>query len=215
MWKQLYAILWASNDWLYIKLFLHVKIKRTDFDKQALRNRILVIRVIKERNVSLARIHPRQSPTFHHKCLNRPDSKSLELHIQCCQLSRIIREIPDSGPYLPVSRLESDISQIITKIAISCTLDFPNINFQIFCVVWATAGTLTFPDKILVCHCNLSNNVAKYELFMCYIRRSESTSIFGTNDVIFRVIWRHLSFRPYQFSLFDDVGGWQPCLFGK
>ena len=145
MWKQLYAILWASNDWLYMKLFLHVKIKRTDFDKQALRNRILVIRVIKERNVSLARIHPLQSPTFHHKCLNRPDSKSLEITYSV--LSTLIRETPDSGPYLPVSRLESDISQIISKIAISCTLDFPTINFQIFCVVWVTAGTLTFPDK--------------------------------------------------------------------
>ena len=145
MWKQLYAILWASNDWLYMKLFLHVKVKRTDFDKQALRNRILVIRVIKERNVSLARIHPLQSPTFHHKCLNRPDSKSLEITYSV--LSTLIRETPDSGPYLPVSRLESDISQIISKIAISCTLDFPTINFQIFCVVWATAGTLTFPDK--------------------------------------------------------------------
>jgi len=62
-----------------IKLFFNVKIKRTDFDKQALRNRILVIRVIKERNVSLARTHPLKSPTFHHKCLNRPDSKSLEI----------------------------------------------------------------------------------------------------------------------------------------
>ena len=50
-----------------LKLFLHVKIKRTDFDKETLRNRILVIPVIKERNVSLARIHPLQSPTFHHK----------------------------------------------------------------------------------------------------------------------------------------------------
>ena len=47
-------------------------------------------------------------------------------------------------PYLPVSRLESDISRIIAKIAISCTLDFPTIKFQIFCVVSATAGTLTF-----------------------------------------------------------------------
>ena len=28
-----------------------------------------------------------------------------------------------------------------------------------------------FPDNIIivVCHCNLSNNVAKCELFMCYI----------------------------------------------
>ena len=31
----------------------------------------------------------------------------------CCQLSRIIRETPDFGPYLPVSRLESKISRII------------------------------------------------------------------------------------------------------
>ena len=45
---------------------------------------------------------------------------------------------------------------------------------------------------------------------LCHIRRSESKSIFGTNDVICRVIWPHLSFRPYQFSIFGDVGGWQP-----
>ena len=80
----------------------------------------------------------------------------------------------------------------------------PTIKFQIFCVVWATVG-------ILVCHCNFSSNVAKYELFMCHIHRSESTSIFGTNDVICREIWLHLWFLPYQFSIFDDVGSWQPC----
>ena len=55
--------------------------------------------------------------------------------LQCCQLSRIIRETPDFGPYLPVSRLESDISRIIAKVAISCRLDFPTIKFQMFCVV--------------------------------------------------------------------------------
>ena len=54
---------------------------------------------------------------------------------QCRQLSRIIRETPDFGPYLPVSRLESNISRIIVKIAISCTLDFLTIKFQILCVV--------------------------------------------------------------------------------
>ena len=52
--------------------------------------------------------------------------------LQCCQLSRIIWETPDFGLYLLVSRLESDISRIIAKIAI-------------FCVVWATVGT--FPYK--------------------------------------------------------------------
>ena len=44
---------------------------------------------------------------------------------------------------------------------------------------------------------------------MCYIRRSESASIFGTNEVICRAIWRHLSSLPYQFSIFDDEGSWQ------
>ena len=49
------------------------------------------------------------------------------------------------GLYLLVSRLESDISLVIAKIAISCTLNFPTIKFHIFCVVWATVGT--FPHK--------------------------------------------------------------------
>ena len=35
---------------------------------------------------------------------------------QCCQLSRIIQETPDFGPYLPVSRLEYEISQIFTEV---------------------------------------------------------------------------------------------------
>ena len=43
---------------------------------------------------------------------------------QCCQLSRMIWETPDLGPYLPVSRLESDITRIITKIVISLDLTF-------------------------------------------------------------------------------------------
>ena len=59
----------------------------------------------------------------------------LSYEMQSCQLSRIIRETPDFRLYLPVSRLEFDISRIIAKVAISCRLDFPTINFQIFCVV--------------------------------------------------------------------------------
>ena len=42
---------------------------------------------------------------------------------------------------------------------------------------------------------------------MCYICWSESTKIFCTNDFICCAIWRHLSFLPYQFSIFYDVGG--------
>ena len=54
--------------------------------------------------------------------------------IQCCQLSRII----------VVSILECDISRIITKVAISCGLNFPTITFQIFCIVWATVNMECF-----------------------------------------------------------------------
>ena len=35
---------------------------------------------------------------------------------QCCQLSQIIQETPDFEPFLPVSRLESEISQIIPEV---------------------------------------------------------------------------------------------------
>ena len=94
---------------------------------------------------------------------------------QCCQLSRIIQETSDFGPYLLVSRLESDISQIIAKVAISCRLDFPTIKFQIFCVVWA---------------------IVNMERFLI-INLTVSKSIFGTNDVICRAMWRQLSFLPY------------------
>ena len=38
------------------------------------------------------------------------------IHWQCCQLSQIIRETPDFELFLPVSRLESEISQIITQV---------------------------------------------------------------------------------------------------
>ena len=64
--------------------------------------------------------------------------------IQCCQLSWIIRKTPDFGPYLPVAILESDISWIIAKVAISCRLDFPTIKSHIFCVVWATVNVEYF-----------------------------------------------------------------------
>ena len=35
---------------------------------------------------------------------------------QCCQLCGIIRENPDFGPYLPVSRLEYEITRIFSEV---------------------------------------------------------------------------------------------------
>ena len=37
------------------------------------------------------------------------------LQIQCCQLSWLVRETPALGAYLLVSRLEDEISRIITE----------------------------------------------------------------------------------------------------
>ena len=44
-------------------------------------------------------------------------------------------------------------------------------------------------------------------MYVLYIYRLESTNIFCTNDFICHAIWHHLSFFPYQFSIFDAVGG--------
>ena len=44
-----------------------------------------------------------------------------------------------------------------------------------------------------------------------YFNRN-SMSVFGTNNVTCRAIWCHLSFIPYQFSIFVNVGGWQPWI---
>ena len=38
------------------------------------------------------------------------------IYLQGCQLSRIIRETPDFEPFLPVSRLEAEISRIIAEV---------------------------------------------------------------------------------------------------
>ena len=66
---------------------------------------------------------------------------------QGCQLSLIIRETPNFGPYLPVSRSESVISGIITKVAISCRLDFltSEISTILHCLSYCYHGT--FPNK--------------------------------------------------------------------
>ena len=48
--------------------------------------------------------------------LQRADLSSGESHYQGCQLSRIIRETPDFEPFLPVSRIESEISRIIAEV---------------------------------------------------------------------------------------------------
>jgi len=39
---------------------------------------------------------------------------------------------------------------------------------------------------------------------------------FSTNDIMCRALWHHLLSLPYQFSIFEDVRGWQPrvtCIY--
>jgi len=75
-----------------------------------------------------------------------PQSNSVVTGLpQCCQLYRVVRETPD---YLPVSRLESEISWIIAKVCHFLKTHFPTRKFQIFCIVWDNLLlTSTFPHK--------------------------------------------------------------------
>ena len=75
--------------------------------------------------------------------------------------SAINWETPDFGPYLPVSRLEYEISQIIAEsFIISCRLDFRTMKFQIFCVVWIILmWTLNVSSQTLVCNFDITNKV--------------------------------------------------------
>ena len=41
---------------------------------------------------------------------------------------------------------------------------------------------------------------------------SKWTSKFCTNDITCHALWCYLSSLPYQFSIFEDVGGWQPWI---
>ena len=87
-----------------------------------------------------------------------------------------IRMRPSAVNSLPVSRLESDISRISAKVAISCRLHFPTIKFQLFCVVWATDNIEHF----------LINS--KYELFKWYQQLAfwaQMTSSVSRYDVIY------------------------------
>ena len=67
--------------------------------------------------------------------------------------------------------------------AISCRLDFPAINFQIFCVVWATA-----------CHCNLSNVLNMNCLWAIHVDRNQRPFLAQMRSFVVRYdVIHHLS----------------------
>ena len=99
-----------------------------------------------------------------------------------------------------------DINQ---RLPFGYRLDFPTINFEIFCVVCA----------ILLLKSNISSinvGVVYYAIAMyqeilnnvkhCKFGMIRLISICCTNDVVYHAIWGHLSSHPYQFPIFEDVG---------
>ena len=68
-----------------------------------------------------------------------PQGIEISFHLsQCCQLSQIIHDTPDFGLYLPVSRLEYEISKKIAEVChFFSRLDFLTMKFQLFCIVTA------------------------------------------------------------------------------
>ena len=115
------------------------------------------------------------------------------------ELSRIIRETPDFGSCLPVSRLESEISLIINEVC--HFLQTWHSNHKILniwhCLSYFTANLERFLTNSGLLSCKLSNNVASYELFYGVLRRSKSTIAFCTKDIMCHAIWCHLSSLPY------------------
>ena len=104
------------------------------------------------------------------------------------------------------SRKRIKLSRIIGEVCYFFnSLDIPTMKFQLFCVLMLTANVSSSNP---VCHCNIIIWLVFARFVSSVIpSRSESLSIFCTNDVMCRVLWRHLSFIPYQFSIFEDFGG--------
>ena len=106
------------------------------------------------------------------------------------ELSRIIRETPDFGLCLPVSRLESEISLIINEVChFLQTWHFNHKILNIWhCLSYFTANMKRFLTNSGLLSCKLSNNLASYGLFYGVLCRSESTIAFCTNDIMCRAI---------------------------
>ena len=94
-----------------------------------------ILNTVLDRTRGCSSLVPALSKSAHVTVIKYSSDSYQPLVEQCCLLSQIIGETPDFGPYLLVSRLESDISRIIAKAVTFCRLDFPIIKFQIFCVV--------------------------------------------------------------------------------
>ena len=79
----------------------------------------------------LCRVHPRSLAPLGGPYLDKYAlyHRHMVTKTSAVNSTEIIRETPDFELYLPVSRLESDISRIIAKVAISCRL--PGVSIKI------------------------------------------------------------------------------------
>ena len=114
------------------------------------------------------------------------------------------------------SRIFAEVCHFFTR------LDFPTIKFQLFCVVWAI---FMFTENCVIIKMWLvgrkpirSYVTRQKHLFraFCVIANSWGwESILRTTDVMCRALWRHLQSLPYQFSIYEYFGGWQPWMYTK
>ena len=121
--------------------------------------------------------------------------------LQCGELERsaaVLSALPDNpgdsrfwtvSPGLQIRVW--NLPDILRSLQFSCRLDFPTINLQVFRVVWA----------ILLLTSSVSSKTLVWYI-MPQIFFAQMTSYTGA-------IWHHLSSLAYQFSIFEDVVGWQ------
>ena len=91
------------------------------------------------------------------------------------------------------------------------------MKFHIFSLIWAILLlTPNFSSQTPVCHCNISNNViggkkTNYQVGQM-LQFQHLFRVFFCCHKWHHVpcIWHHLSSLPHQFSISEDVGGWQP-----
>lgn len=101
-------------------------------------------------------------------------------------------ETPGFGPYFPVSSLESEIFGIITKIC---------------CFLWylSFVQAAKYEQTVPVVHTLIRVN----EFFFKKWHHMASSQ---TKSYAF---WHHLSSLACQFSMFEDLKGWQPCVAAR
>ena len=130
----------------------------------------------------------------------------------CFQLSWVMRETSDFEPYLPVSRLEPEISQIITKVCL----------FLVDATLWHEISNILccLSYFINIEHFRLNSGIPlKYKQQhdwqvnnMVASKPIRSNVTIPTTSFGEMMSWAVHYDMIYHFSIFEDLRGWQPCV---